>query len=77
MNNVNRLVWLLGMPICFIVNLPASNVHYVIYGCFLLMSYPGHTMLQRNMDMEDIMLGLIFLMFDVSVIFITMFFRFR
>ena len=47
-NNVNRLVWLIGMPTCFIVNLPASNVHYVIYGCSLLMRYPGHAMHQGN-----------------------------
>ena len=54
-NNVNRLVWLIGMPTCFIVNLPASNVHYVIYGCSLLMRYPGHAMHQGNMDMEEIL----------------------
>ena len=52
------------MPTCFTVNLPASNVHYVIYGCSLLMSYPGHAMHQGNMDMEQILLGLIFMLMD-------------
>ena len=64
MNNVNILVWLLGMPTCLTVNLPASNVHYVIYGCSLLMSYPGHAMHQGNMDMEEILLGLMFMLMD-------------
>ena len=64
MNSVNIIVWLLGMPMCFIVNLPASNVHYVIYGCSLLMSYHGHTMHQGNMDMEEVMLGLMFMLMD-------------
>ena len=64
MNNVNRLVRLLGMSTCFTVNLPASNVHYVIYGCSLLMSYTGHAIHQGNMDMEEILLGLIFMLMD-------------
>ena len=62
MNNVNIIVWLLGMPICFIVNLPASNVHHVIYGCSLMISYHGHAMHQGNMDMED--MGLMFMLMD-------------
>ena len=69
MNNVNIQVWLRGMPICFIVNLPASNVHYAIYGCSLLMSYPGHIMHQRNMYMEDILLGLMFMLIDRPCIY--------
>ncbi len=64
MNNVNRLVWLLGMLTCFIVNLPAYNVHYVIYGCSLLMSYHGHAMHQGNMDMEEILLGSVVMLMD-------------
>ena len=38
-------------------SVPASNVHYVIYGCALLIGYPGHAMHQGNMDMDEVLLG--------------------
>ena len=38
-------------------SVPASNVHYVIYGCALLIGYPGHVMHQGNMEMEEVLFG--------------------
>ena len=42
----------------------ASNVHYVTYGCALLIGYHGHAMHQGNMDMEEVLLGSMGMLMD-------------
>ena len=45
-------------------SVPASNVHYVIYGCSLLIGYPDHAMHQGNMDMEEVLLCSMVMLMD-------------
>ncbi len=45
-------------------SVPASNVHYVIYGCAFLISYPGQAKHQGNMDLEEVLLGSMVMLMD-------------
>ena len=45
-------------------SVPASNVHYVIYGCALPIGYPGHVMHQGNMEMEEVLFDSMVMLMD-------------